>query len=222
VRWEVAPRPTRVPFAKRRGFAFIGGYGHPANLDAARWLISEIIPLVHAQEPGLECLLVGDGMPDGLRQRCGNGVVALGQVNDISEIFDRVRLTVAPLRYGAGIKGKVVDSLAAGVPCVLSPIAAEGLPLPRELRRSIASDVDEIAALIVRLHQDGHANAAAATAGHAMIRDEFTFAQVTEALRDAVTQGGIATRIGLHDALTQAPEAPKTAWNCRISKGRSE
>ena len=97
-------------------FAFIGGYGHPPNLDAARWLISEIMPLVRQRDPALECLLVGGGLPEGVRQRCGDGVAALGLVEDLGEIFDRIRLTVAPLRFGAGIKGKVIDSLAAGVP----------------------------------------------------------------------------------------------------------
>jgi hypothetical protein len=78
VRWSAAVRPTTTPFAKRRGIAFVGGYGHPPNLDAARWLISEIMPGVRERDPKIECLLVGDGLPDGVRQRCGDGVVALG------------------------------------------------------------------------------------------------------------------------------------------------
>src|SRR5205085_5562181 len=127
VRWSAATRPAAVPLAKRRGIAFIGGYGHPPNLDAARWLITEIMSRLRERDPKIECLLIGDGLPDGVRQRCRDGVVALGPVEKLAEIFDRVRLTVAPLRFGAGVKGKVIDSLAAGVPCVMSPIGAEGL-----------------------------------------------------------------------------------------------
>jgi hypothetical protein len=59
-------------------------------------------------------------MPAAVRRLAGPGVLALGQVAELAEVFDRVRLTVAPLRYGAGVKGKVLDSLAAGVPCVMS------------------------------------------------------------------------------------------------------
>ena len=66
-------------------------------------------------------------MPETLRARARDDVEAIGAVGDLADIFDRVRVTVAPLAYGAGIKGKVLDSLAAGIPCVCTPIAAEGL-----------------------------------------------------------------------------------------------
>ena len=58
----------------------------------------------------------------------------MGYIKDLTEIFDRVRLTVAPLNFGAGIKGKVIESLAAGIPCVCTPLAAEGLDFPTALR----------------------------------------------------------------------------------------
>lgn len=178
VRWSVSECPTAVPFTKRQGIAFIGGYGHPPNLDAARWLISEIMPRVREHDPTIECLLVGDGLPEGMRQRCGNGVAALGRVEDLREIFDRVRLTVAPLRFGAGIKGKVIDSLAAGIPCVMTPIGAEGLELPAALEACIASNADEIAAAIQRLHTDKEANAAARAAGLRYIEGVFSEARL--------------------------------------------
>jgi glycosyltransferase involved in cell wall biosynthesis len=183
VRWSATARPTDIPLAERHGIAFIGGYGHPPNLDAARWLISEIMPLVRQRDPALECLLVGGGLPEGVRQRCGDGVVALGQAEDLGEIFDRVRLTVAPLRFGAGIKGKVIDSLAGGVPCVMTPIAAEGLDLPGALEGCIAATAEEIAAAISRLHNDGKANAAGRAAGLGYIEEVFS-----EARLDALMQ----------------------------------
>jgi glycosyltransferase involved in cell wall biosynthesis len=190
LRWSVAPRPTSVPFAKRRGIAFIGGYGHPPNLDAARWLIREIVPLVRSRIPAIECLLVGDGLPGGVRQRCGEDVVALGQVDDLASVFDRVRLTVAPLRFGAGIKGKVVDSLAAGVPCVMTAIGAEGLDLPSALDGCIAATADEIAAAIERLHKNGKANAACRAAGLGYIEEVFSEAQLDAEMRQALGPAG--------------------------------
>jgi hypothetical protein len=85
-----------------------------------------------------------------------------------------VRLTVAPLRFGAGIKGKVVDSLAAGIPCVMTPLAAEGLDLPAAFASSIAMNADEIAAAILRLHDDAAANTACLEAGLHYIEDAFS------------------------------------------------
>jgi glycosyltransferase involved in cell wall biosynthesis len=183
VRWSAPARPTTVPFGKRRGIAFIGGYGHPPNLDAARWLISEIMPRVRERDPKIECLLIGDGLPEGVRQRCGDGVVALGPVMDLAEIFDRVRLTVAPLRFGAGVKGKVIDSLAAGVPCVMTPIGAEGLDLPAAFDGCIAPTAEAITAAIQHLHNDRKANAACRAAGLGYIEEVFS-----EARLDALMQ----------------------------------
>ena len=154
VPWAVPLRPVRVPFAKRRGIAFIGGYAHTPNVDAALWLVQAIMPIVWRQDPDIECLLVGSAMPERLRRLARPGVIPLGQVGDLAGIFDRVRLTVAPLAYGAGAKGKVLDSLAAGVPCVATPIAVEGLDLPAALTACVGDDSAGIAAQILRLHGD--------------------------------------------------------------------
>jgi len=186
VRWSAMPRLTKTPFAKRHGIAFIGGYGHPPNLDAARWLIGEIMPRVRERDPTIKCLLVGDRLPAGLRQRCGEGIVALGAVEDLAAIFQRVRLTVAPLRFGAGIKGKVVDSLAAGIPCVMTPVGAEGLDLPAALGGCIASTGDEIATAILRLHNDAAANKECRGVGLRYVEDSFSEARLDAALARAV------------------------------------
>jgi len=165
VTWSTMPRPTQIPFAQRSGVAFVGGYGHAPNLDAARWLIDEIMPAVRKRNPAIECLLVGSDMPEPLRRLCKDGVVAIGHVDDLAEIFDRVRLTVAPLTYGAGVKGKVIDSLSAGLPCVCTPVAAEGLEFPGPLQACIADDTEGLAALICKLHDDEEANQVSARAG---------------------------------------------------------
>src|SRR5258708_110511 len=174
VRWSALARPPGAPLAERHGIAFIGGYGHPPNLDAARWLISEIMPRVRERDPKIECLLVGDGLPDGVRQRCGDGLVAVGGVADLAEIFNRVRLTVAPLRFGAGVKGKVIDSLAAGLPCIMTPVGAEGLELPAALEGCVATTAEGIAAAIGHLHNDRKANAACRAAGLGYIEEVFS------------------------------------------------
>ena len=168
VPWSVPPSPTPVPFAERRGVAFIAHYAHPPNVDAALWLVEEIMPLVRRRDPTLECLLAGSAMPAELRRE-RSGVVPLGDVTELREVFDRVRLTVAPLAYGAGVKGKVLDSLAGGVPCVCSPIAAEGLELPAKLRTLVAADAPGLAGLIVRLHEDAALSAECRDAGLAYV-----------------------------------------------------
>jgi hypothetical protein len=108
-------------------------------------------------------------------------------------VFDRVRLTVAPLRFGAGVKDKVLDSLASGVPCVMTPVAAEGLALPPSLSALVGKDAGAIAGLIQLLHGDAAAHREAASAGRSLIREQYTEAAVLAALRPATEGHGRAS-----------------------------
>jgi glycosyltransferase involved in cell wall biosynthesis len=186
VLWSVAVRPTPVPFSRRHGVAFIGGFDHDPNRDAARWLISEIMPLVRRRDPLIECLLVGSEMPEQLLRLCGEGVVAVGHVKDLAEVFDRVRLTVAPLDYGAGIKGKVIDSLGAGIPCVCTPIGAEGLDLPLDLRACVAQGAQAFADAMLQFHSDKAANDRCRRAGLAYIKAVFSEQQLDASMRQVL------------------------------------
>jgi glycosyltransferase involved in cell wall biosynthesis len=194
--WAVPSLPTAIPFAQRHGLAFIGHYGHAPNADAARWLVDTILPGVHAIDPALPCLLAGSTMPDDLRQ-ARPGVEPIGQVDALSAVFDRVRLTVAPMQFGAGIKGKVLESLAHGVPCVCTPIAAEGLDLPPALHPLVAADPAGLVAIIMRLHTDEAFNTACRDAGLAYVAANLTDARIDALMRQAA---GLpvdrATRLG--------------------------
>jgi hypothetical protein len=110
----------------------------------------------------------------------------LGHVPQLGEVFDRVRLTVAPLRFGAGVKGKVLDSLGAGVPCVMSPIAAEGIALPEALSSTVVPDAEAFARQILRLHQDAAPAATLAQAGRELIRERYSDAAVLYLMKAAV------------------------------------
>ena len=193
IRWSLHATPTAVPLEQRRGVAFIGGFGHEPNRDAARWLIGEIMPLVRRHDPDIECLLVGSDLPDEIAKLCGNGVVALGHVPDLATIFDRVRLTVAPLGYGAGIKGKVMESMAAGLPCVCTPIAAEGLDLPKALQALVHDDAPGIASAIHRVHSDANLNASCSQAGLAYVGSELSEERLDGLMRQAIGLAAKAT-----------------------------
>lgn len=192
VPWAVKAQPVSVPFVRRGGVVFIAGYAHAPNVDAARWLVEAVMPLVWRKQPAIDCLLAGSDMPDSMRHLAGPGVVPLGHVADLADVFGRVRLSVVPLRFGAGVKGKVLDSLAAGIPCVMSPIAAEGLALPPSLRALVGGDAAELAALVCRLHRDEAACAKAGRAGVAFIRRHHNEGAVTTALQAAIEGRGAA------------------------------
>ncbi|WP_264787871.1 glycosyltransferase family 4 protein, partial [Gluconobacter roseus] len=150
VPWAVHKREQKADFAVRRHIAFIGNYCHAPNLDAAIWFARDVLPELRATDPERELWLVGPHLPCHLSWP--EGVRVLGHVTDLDrDVFDHVRLTVAPLRFGAGIKGKVLESLLAGIPCVMTSIAAEGLNLPSSLAALVvddeASQIERISAL---------------------------------------------------------------------------
>jgi glycosyltransferase involved in cell wall biosynthesis len=163
--WSVETAPTATAFNARQGVAFIGGYGHSPNVDAARWLVEAVMPEVWKLDPTIACIIAGSQMPESLRLLASDRVQAIGEVEQLSVLFDQVRLTVAPLAFGAGIKGKVLDSLAAGIPCVCTPIAAEGMDLPPLLLEQVASEPSALGKLIYQLHENAELNQACAAAG---------------------------------------------------------
>lgn len=187
VPWAVPVR-GRVPgFAKRSGVVFLGNYAHAPNADAARWLVEKIMPRVWRQDRSVTCFLAGAEMSDSIHALARRGVETLGKVDDLDALFDSVRLSVAPLRFGAGIKGKVLDSFAAGVPCVMTPIAAEGLMLPKGLMDGLVREnADDLAQLILRLHKRPAPHASMSRAGRACVREGWTEAAVQQALATAL------------------------------------
>jgi hypothetical protein len=181
--------------------AFIGNYAHAPNQDAARWLVEAVMPLVWQIDPTIECRLAGADITDVVQRLERPGVKILGQVDDLgAEVFDRVRLTVAPLRFGAGAKCKVLESFANATPCVMSENAADGLLLAPSLRSLVADDAAGLAALILRLHGDARAHRAASAAGLAMIRDSYSADGVEAALQEAIdgrrASGSLAVAAG--------------------------
>ncbi|SAL86290.1 glycosyl transferase, group 1 [Caballeronia choica] len=119
----------RNSFDQRHDIGFIGGFNHRPNIDAVHYFLNEIWPLIRVQLPNMQFFVMGADMPDEIKQRTDPGFVPVGYVADLTERLEAIRLMVAPLRFGAGAKGKVATSLAHGVPCVTSRVAAEGMML---------------------------------------------------------------------------------------------
>jgi glycosyltransferase involved in cell wall biosynthesis len=141
-------------FAERRDIVFIGGFLHEPNIDAVVHFVRDIFPLVRPELPGVRFIIVGNEPPEEVEQLACEDVVVTGYVDHLQPIFDSCRLTVAPLRYGAGYKGKVAMSMAHGVPGVISNVAAEGMELSHEAQVLIADEPLAFAAEVVRLYRD--------------------------------------------------------------------
>lgn len=154
LRWIVRPQPPSRGFAERRDICFVGNFRHSPNIDGVRWFVAEVLPRVRAHLPNLRLHLAGSDMPPAIRDLASDSVEPLGWVADLPALFETVRLSVAPLRFGAGFKGKVATSLAQGLPVVGSSISLEGTGLAPGDGVAVADDPESFARAIIRLHED--------------------------------------------------------------------
>ncbi|MFZ6005527.1 MAG: glycosyltransferase [Actinomycetota bacterium] len=146
--------PTDPPYEARHGLIFVGNFNHPPNIDALTWAVEEILPIVRAKLPEVRLHVVGDALPISVERQLGDGCIVHGWVHDLSEMYASARLAIAPLRFGAGMKGKVTEALAMGVPVVTTPTGSEGMP--DEIRALAIEGVsaEEIARLTIDAYSD--------------------------------------------------------------------
>lgn len=151
---EAAPKASLVG-RRRDELIFVAGFGHPPNVDAAKWLATDIFPQVLAEVPTAKLLLVGSNPTDEVKQLAGPAIAVTGYVSDeeLKSLYARAGVAVVPLRFGAGVKGKVIESLHYGLPLVSTPVGMQGLAGLDEVA-TISDDARAIAAAIVRLMQD--------------------------------------------------------------------
>lgn len=147
-------RPLRTEFGARRDVLFLGGFAHAPNVDAMRWFASDIWPLVRTALGDIRAYVVGSDPPEEVRALHGNGVIVTGYVRDLEPLLESVRVSVAPLRYGAGVKGKVTLCMSRGLPVVATPIGAEGLGAQDGTHLVVAKDAAEFAEAIRRVYTD--------------------------------------------------------------------
>jgi glycosyltransferase involved in cell wall biosynthesis len=151
-------------------------------------LVRDVMPRVWAEVPEARVLIVGsDPTPDVLAL-AGDRVEVTGYVPDLGPVFARSRMTVSALRYGAGLKGKIVTSLEAGVPVVTTAIGNEGLDLRDGEEALLGETPDELAAAVVRLFREPGLAARLATRGHARVAQGFSREAVRTALRTALDE----------------------------------
>ena len=182
--------------AGRQGLAFLGSYGHPPNTDAVSFLLADIWPRLREQEPQLELHIYGSGLEPERAEAWGRqpGVRVQGWVADTATVYDRHRLMVAPLRAGAGLKGKVVGALARGIPQVLSPMAVEGTELRHGEEVLIAESVDDWLVQIERLLHDDILWSRISAAGLAHARRHYSHQQGRRLMCQALQRLALAVQ----------------------------
>jgi glycosyltransferase involved in cell wall biosynthesis len=151
---ELAEFSEIAGFRSRKDVLFLGGFGHPPNVDGALWFLKEILPLLTASIPDLKFIIAGSKPPQNIQKLTSKNIVVTGFIKDLAPQFSDLRVFVSPLRYGAGVKGKIITSMSYGVPVVTTSVGAEGIGLEDRQNALIVDDAKKFAEAVLELYRD--------------------------------------------------------------------
>ncbi|UXC89783.1 glycosyltransferase [Sphingobium sp. RSMS] len=176
---------SRITRNRDARLLFVGGFNHYPNREGIIWFVQEVLPIVRQRFPDVTLDIAGSKPPSEVLALAGAGVNVLGYVSDehLEQLYAAAGLAVAPLRYGAGVKGKVIEAMASGVPMATTSIGAQGIDVgdralflgdsPAELARAITEGLQNRDEATRRTH-----------AGLQFIKDHYS----SKALKDMFAQ----------------------------------
>jgi GT2 family glycosyltransferase len=181
-------QPVQNGFGARKDIVFLGGFGHVPNVDAVLFFAKEVWPALSTELPEARFVIAGAEVVPQIQQLHGDRIVVQGYVEDLSSLFSTARLSIAPLRFGAGLKGKILTSLGYGVPCVASSIATEGTGLKHLENVLVADTADEIIRQVLSLYASEDLWKALSQRGQDWIRQNYSRGVVGSKLLDTLRE----------------------------------
>jgi O-antigen biosynthesis protein len=169
----------------RRGLLFVGGFSHQPNIDAMLWFCAEVFPKVTEKNPGIKLYIVGSNPTKEILELTSESVVVKGFVTDeeLEKLYDSVRITVAPLRYGAGIKGKIIESMYRQVPVVTTGCGAEGIDNGSGIL-ALAETSADMAEAILSMYDDFKVLERMSRNGKTFVRDNYSKNKAAETVKE--------------------------------------
>ena len=180
---------TSVGFAPRRDICFLGGYGHAPNVDAVRFFVREVFPLIRASEPGIRFIIAGAHPTEEVRALAADDIIVTGMVPDLRDVFDTTRVFACPLRVGAGVKGKVSAAMSYGLPVVTTSVGAEGMEMRDGEHMLLADDPAAFAAACLLVYRNPRLWRRLSAAGQKLVREKHSLAMGRRVLVEAIDIG---------------------------------
>ena len=189
--YEAAPLP-QSDFRDRNNLLFVGGFDHLPNRDAVKWFCLEVLPLILQGQPDLIFHVVGGNPPEDILNLASDNIKLLGSISDddLASLYRNTRLVIVPLRYGAGVKGKVIESISNGIPIVSTSIGLEGI----EGITDVAKQKDkpsEFADEVLRLYMNEKDWRQASSACSSLIAERLTEVKAISRISDILIQSRI-------------------------------
>jgi len=181
---------TSISFGEREGIVFVGGFNHTPNVDAVKFMCNEIMPLLLEKEPEITLNVVGSNATKEILEMEAENVKIVGYVENVEEFLSLSRLSIAPLRFGAGLKGKVAKSMACGTPVIASSIATEGMNLNPDSDYLLANTAEEFADQIASLYTNQNAWDKISKSAKEQATQKWGFSKATSNLAEILSQLG--------------------------------
>ncbi|MFA5074274.1 MAG: glycosyltransferase, partial [Nitrospirota bacterium] len=146
--------PAETGFSERKDLLFVGGFNHTPNVDAMLCFCRTIFPKIKTVIPEIRLWIVGSNPTDEVKALANDSIMVTGWVDDTNPYLEKSRISIAPLRYGAGMKGKVGEAMSHGLPVITTPVGSEGMGIVHEEHALVVNSVDEWVDAIQKLYQD--------------------------------------------------------------------
>ncbi|MBP3763292.1 MAG: glycosyltransferase [Bacteroidales bacterium] len=174
-------KPLDLP--KQHDIVFCGNMQYRPNVDAATFLVREVMPLVWERHPGATVMLAGATPKNAVRNLASDRVIVTGSVDDIRPCYAQSRLFVAPMRLGSGLQNKLLEAMSMGIPCITTPLANEALGATDGQHLLLGSTAGELADRICALLDDNALRSRLADSALSFVRDRFSWQAVGSQLQ---------------------------------------
>ena len=199
-------------FSKRKDLLYVGSCAHSPNRDAIAWFCKEVFPLIQQKLPGIALNVVGADPTDDVLSLHSKTIRILGKVSEdeLKALYSYVRMMIVPLRFGAGVKGKVIESFYNGIPLVSTTIGLEGIKGIEQLATAKDSPAD-FAAEVVSLYMDEERLQELSQRGSEFIAENFTSNKTAELMKGilSVAKEEVALRPDDAGSDISAPSPPR-------------
>ena len=161
---------------------FIGNMAYPPNIDAAEFLVKEIMPHVWKKNSGAKVLLAGASPHFRVNSLASDKVKVSGWMDDIRDAYNSGKIFIAPMRIGTGLQNKLLEAMAMQIPCITTPLANDALRAEEGKEILIGETAQDLADCIVKLLEDNVLYSRLALNGQKLVKNKFSWEEYTEQL----------------------------------------
>lgn len=167
---------------KDKELLFTGNMAYPPNIESARYLVNEILPLVREEMKGVRVLIAGVSPSKRVRELENDLVEVSGWVRDIRDAYARSTVFIAPMIMGSGLQNKLLEAMAMGLPCITTPLANEALGAPTDEAILVGRSKEALAEGILRSLKDPDRRRALAEKGRAFVKEHYDLGRIGDRL----------------------------------------